>query len=416
MKKRSVQLFLLFFMVAVVSVFSALYTNSQKSAGAGYKEDSSQTESLPDKTEPLTEPFNRTDIDANFINICKNYSTTGMSLAVFKGQDIIYSLSYGTADKAAGIPAGIHTKYRIASISKTITAILAMQLVSEGKLDLDADISDYVGFKLRSPAFPETAITTRHLLTHTSGIFDSNSFENAANTKVAPSLEVVFKSNCHTGNKPGNTYLYSNLGAGIVSGVVEAAANARFYDYAKTKLFDLLGLDAGFVRTQIADTNNIAQIYSGGGLGCDVKNRRTQERYANIPIGQMYLLGQGDLMISAVDLAKFGIVLAGDGTCNGIRVLPAEYVDEMNRVQFQDSAVKRGLALSITGDLVSGREMRGHPGQAYGMVAGLYYDPNDQTGIAFLTNGCSVSKNDDGIYKINDAIVKYAYQTFFTGN
>ena len=416
MKKRSVQLLLLFFMVAIVSLFSALYTHSQKKPGTGFDKVSSQTETLPDKTAPLTENSNQTDIAADFINICKNYSTTGMSLAVFKGQDIIYSLSYGTADKAAGIAANIHTKYRIASISKTITAILAMQLVSEGKLDLDADISDYIGFKLRSPAFPETAVTTRHLLTHTSGIFDSNSFETAANTKVAPSLEYVFKSNCHTGNKPGNTYLYSNLGAGIVSGVIEGAANARFYDYAETKLFDLLGLDAAFIRTQISDTDNIAQIYSGGGLGCNVKTRSTQERYANIPIGQMYLLGQGDLMISAVDLAKFGIILAGNGTYNGIRVLPADYVDEMNRVQFRDNNVKRGLALSITDDLVSGREMRGHPGQAYGMVAGLYYDPDDQTGIAFLTNGCSVSKNSFGIYEINDAIVKYTYQTFFTGN
>lgn len=63
-----------------------------------------------------------------------------------------------------------NTKYRIASVSKTITGILAMQLQEQGRLDIDKDISAYMGVRVRSPKYPDAVITTRMLMTHTSGV------------------------------------------------------------------------------------------------------------------------------------------------------------------------------------------------------------------------------------------------------
>lgn len=291
---------------------------------------------------------------------------------------------------------------------------MAMQLAAEGKLDLDADISDVLGFTVRSGSYPDEPITTRQLLTHTSGICDGAAYTNAENGGSFPSLKTMLRSGCFTGNKPGSTYLYSNFGAGVVTAVIESVTKQRFTDYAKKELFDPLGMDAAYLTAQIRDNEHIAQIYSGGCLNGKVKTwTGTINLCRNMPIGQMYLLGHSNLIISAKDLAKFGMVLAGDGACGGQTVLPLKSVDEMNAVHFRDSTVERGLALSISDRIVDGRTLRGHPGQAYGMVAGLYYDPSDHTGIAFITNGCHTGKNKNGIYNINDAVVRYTYATFF---
>ena len=72
------------------------------------------------------------------------------------------------ADPANNLPLALDSRYRTASISKTFAAVGAMRLVEQGKLDLDRDVSDYLGFTLRNPNYPDKAITTRMLLSHTS--------------------------------------------------------------------------------------------------------------------------------------------------------------------------------------------------------------------------------------------------------
>ena len=343
------------------------------------------------------------------------YNVVGMSVAVFQGQDILYTSSQGFADVKRAIPADNDTKYRIASVSKTITGILAMQLVSDGRLDLDTDISDYMALNMRSPFFPDQKITSRQLMTHTSGIVDSVKYEEITDGYVYPSLTGLIEyGGLYTNYPPGTRYIYSNLAYGLLCGVIEGVTLDKFYTYAKDSLFDPMGIDAGFLRTQIQNSEDIALIYEKNELSANTKSwGRVESAYDTIPIGQMYLLGYGDLFISAQDLAKFGIALAGDGHYGDFQVLSPEAVEEMNALQFKTAKVERGLALSITEDLVSGRTLYGHPGQSYGMVSGLYYDPTDSSGVVFLTNGCNVQKNGYGIYTITDALVKAVYSTLF---
>lgn len=347
--------------------------------------------------------------------ICQKYNVVGMSMAVFKGQDILYTKSYGYSDKVNNIAASENTKYRIASISKTITGILAMRLVAQGRLDLDENISNYIGINMNSPNFPDTKITTRQLLTHTSGIVDSSAYETITDGYTYPSLLGLMEyGGMYTSYAPGTEYIYSNLAAGLVCGVIEGITQQRFYTYASDTLFSPLGMDAGFLRTEITDPNNIALIYLNNKLSARTKTwGRVETAYDSIPIGQMYLLGYGDLFITAGDLAKFGIALAGDGTYKDFEVLPKEYVNQMNYLNFQSDLDKVGLSVSITDNLVGGRTLYGHAGQSYGMVSGLYYDPTDGTGVVFITNGCTVQKNQYEIYTITDELVKTVYADYF---
>ncbi len=345
--------------------------------------------------------------------ICKQCDVVGLSMVVFKGQDLFFKHSYGYADKALQIAACENTKYRIASISKTITGIMAMQLIAEGRLSLDTGVSACLGVDLDNPNYPNDKITLRQLMTHTSGIADSLAYVIATGAP-GPLNDLLSYGTIHSGTKPGTYYLYSNFGAGLICGMIERVTGKRFYDYADERLFIPLQMDAGFLRTRIDDTENIAVIYNQNAVSADVKRwGRVERAYDSIPLGQMYLIGQSDLIISAADLAAFGIALAGDGTYNGYEILPPKAVNEMNTVAFDDGVVKRGLALGMVENLVHGRTLYGHVGQAYGMISAMYYDPTDHTGVVFITNGCAVQKNQNDTYTIVDAIVNAAYAEFF---
>ena len=102
--------------------------------------------------------------------ISNTYKTSGLSLVAFRGEEVLFSYYDGFADYKKTQPVNAATKFRIASVSKTITGLLALQLAGEGRLDLDRDISEYMGIRVRNPRYPDEVITTRMLMTHSSGI------------------------------------------------------------------------------------------------------------------------------------------------------------------------------------------------------------------------------------------------------
>ncbi len=354
----------------------------------------------------VSAPAISTEID----DICAEYAVSGLSLVAFRGEEVLYTKTYGYADQKKTRPVTLQTKYRIASISKTVTGLMALQLVDAGRLDLDADISSYIGISIRSPQYPDVPITTRMLLSHTSGLMDSKRYNQNTDQPPFEDLTAIVEDGaCFSSSRPGTRYRYSNFGCGLVAGVIEGVTGERFYTYTRTKLEEW-GMDAAYLRTQIDAPDTIAQIFRGRSLRADVPHwGRVEEAYEALPPGHLYLLAHGDLIISAPDLAKIGMVLAGDGSYAGKAWLSAARLREMR------TPVKNayGLTLTRTTQLVKGRTMYGHAGKAYGMVAGLYVDPNDRTGVALITNGCSTAKNAAGLYEITDALVNLLYRTVF---
>lgn len=102
----------------------------------------------------------------------------GLAVAVVKGDKIIYNHSFGWKDRENKVPLAEDDIFRIASISKSFSVVAIMQLIEAGKMTLDDDVSDLVGFKVRNPRFPETPITLRMLLSHTSNINDRQAYGN----------------------------------------------------------------------------------------------------------------------------------------------------------------------------------------------------------------------------------------------
>ena len=107
-----------------------------------------------------------------------------------KGEEIVYTHSYGIA--RGNQPADENTKYRIASISKAVTAALAMHLVDQDKLSLGDELAS-IHPALQNPAYPDDPATLQMLLTHTSGIIDGAGYNRAISRGIFPSLDVVMQ-------------------------------------------------------------------------------------------------------------------------------------------------------------------------------------------------------------------------------
>ena len=352
-------------------------------------------------------------VDNAVDKIAKAYGAMGCSVAAFEKDRIVYTHSYGTAryDINTATPACEDTKYRVASISKLVTTVLAMKLVDEGKLNLEDDIAELVNPALKNPYYPESKTTIEMLMTHTSGIVDGGGWEYANSHIPFPSLDKVIKHGIFSGERPGEKYCYSNIGIGLISGAVEQASGKRFYDYANDALFEPMGIDAGYMTDYIDDRGNIAELREADPLSWGEMKPYYD---TNIPLGQMYLLGQGELYISAPDLARIAMILAGDGTYEGERYLTQESIDNIHTEHSYDPAtnVTRGLTVQITSDIVEGVTLYGHQGNAYGAISCVFYDVEAECGIVFLSNGASSKRTENNIYGINDAIINELWKYF----
>ncbi|MEM9705745.1 MAG: serine hydrolase [Pseudomonadota bacterium] len=181
----------------------------------------------------------------------------GAVLAVKVGNTVVYKGAAGCAQFSDGSEQSCaraltsETKVRVASISKMITAFALIDLADEGKVNLDTDVSTYLGFTLRNPAFPETPITVRHLLSHTSSIRDPESYYAIAPDtlqNVVATAQGLFAPSTEgeASRAPGDYFAYANINTGIAAAVLENVDGGRFDKITSKRVLKPLKLDAGF--------------------------------------------------------------------------------------------------------------------------------------------------------------------------
>lgn len=145
--------------------------------------------------------------EAGLGQIMKDDKVVGFSVAVVKNNKIVYTKSMGMQDIEKNLPLTDKAIFRIASISKSFSATSIMQLIEAGKLSLDDDFSDLVGFKVRNPKFPNRVITLRMIMSHTSSVNDSQGYFSfdVINPAKNPNWE-----KCYNDYEPGKGYMYCN--------------------------------------------------------------------------------------------------------------------------------------------------------------------------------------------------------------
>jgi CubicO group peptidase (beta-lactamase class C family) len=277
------------------------------------------------------------------------------------------------------------TVFEAASIAKLVIATCVMQLVEEGRLALDADVSSYVGFSLRHPRMNQ-AITLRHLLSHTSSLRDRP--ETRAASSAIPLQDFLRgyfaerKPGLFLDAGPGTTMEYSNVGPSLAALAVERVSHVRFAERAKANVFERLGMATAAFGHDAVGRAAIAAPY-----------RSTGEGFVRLPPSSHALYPVVDLFASARDLARFARAILRDGELEGARVLTAASVAEMVRIQLPDAAPSDALGWQAR--TIGGRQVVGHEGEDQGASTALYLDRNAGVGAVVLANGDAFQSEDE---------------------
>lgn len=220
----------------------------------------------------------------------------GISAGVYADEKIIWAKGAGMANREKKVPATAKMIHRIASISKPMTAVAILQLVEKGQIDLDAPIQEYVP---EFPVKPEGAITTRQLLTHTSGINHYSGSKDGFSTKpYATLLEAMnrFKDRKLVGT-PGKVYTYTTYGYVVLGVIIEKVSGMEYEAYMKKHVWEPAGMLSTSVERNNKQLANKAGLYKITDKE-DLKNDLNTDLSMKIP--------GGGIQSTTEDLLRFG--------------------------------------------------------------------------------------------------------------
>ncbi|TCD12129.1 class A beta-lactamase-related serine hydrolase [Pedobacter frigidisoli] len=350
--------------------------------------------------------------EADFKSIMQKFSAVGTSVAIVKKGKIIYTHSFGAKDLDNKTPLTDQDIFRIASISKSFSATSIMQLVEAGKLSVDDDFGDLVGFKIRNPKFPDQKITLKMALSHTSSLNDSQGYLNLdlINPEKNPNW-----AKCYNDYAPGSKFNYCNLNFNLIGTIIEKKSGERFDNYVKNHVLKPLGLYGGYCIDSL-DSTRFAKLYE---YHTDTKNftiasaayapRRTEIENYVMGYSTPIFSPTGGMKISATDLAKYMIMHMNYGTSNGVRIISKKSSKQMQTALSPDEGY--GFAIRSANNFIPGVKLKGHTGSAYGLYSTMFFNPKEKFGIVVITNGINATYTDD-FPDFSRAAVNSLYQNF----
>lgn len=330
----------------------------------------------------------QTSIDTAIQRIMNENQVVGISVAVVKKDNIIFSKAYGYKDLENKQPLSASDLFRIASISKSFSATAIMQLVEQGKIDLDQDVSELIGFKIRNPKFVDKMITVRLLLTHLSSINDSEGYFSL--DYINPDKNPNW-AKCYNDYEPGSNWQYCNLNFNMIGTIIERVSGQRFDQYIRHQILEPLGLYGGYAVDSL-DGSRLAKIYDYNTdsakyiVSSGAYNPRSEEIAAyTMGYSTPVFSPTGGMKINATDLAKYMIMHKNQGKYKGGHIISKKSATLMQTPA--TSIEPYGFALEQSDKLIPGKLMTGHTGSAYGLFSAMFFDPKEDFGIVIITNG-----------------------------
>jgi CubicO group peptidase (beta-lactamase class C family) len=331
----------------------------------------------------------------------------GLAAAIVKDDRIVCTAVAGLANIEQTKPVTPDTLFLIASVSKTITATALMQLFDQDKFELDDDINDYLPFKVKIPASPDSPITFRQLLTHTSSIKDNPTYVNCPascdyGSSPIPfvtrgvdspiSLAKLVRGYLTAGGAyydevknfepeaPGTIAEYSNMGIVLAGYLVEVISGVSFDQFCKDHIFTPLGMHKTSWRLAGIDQSMLAMPYNKSSFGY-------------VPYGQY---GEPDypdgmLRTSINELAQFLISYMQGGRHNDKRILKSKTVEAILESQ---TPLRRSHGLGWIRQTINGETVWGHDGDDHGAGAKMWFDPENKAGVILMTNGIWIDNDD----------------------
>jgi CubicO group peptidase (beta-lactamase class C family) len=297
-----------------------------------------------------------------------------MALAVAHGGDILWEDAVGWADRERRIPATPHTMYSLASISKPITATALMTLVERGAIDLDAPLDDYLGdARLTAHVGSARDATVRRVASHSAGLPTHCHFFYADEPRVRPPMGETILRYGHLVVAPGEEYIYSNLGYGLLEHAIARVSGLSLADYLRREVFLPLGMLRASLDVAPALAPYVARRYTPGGLP--------------LPDYTFDHPGASAVYASAHDLARFGLFHLQAGLADQRAILSDASLDAMHRIAIATGPHRGyGLGWAVNEDDCGYRAVS-HGGSMGGVRTHLRLLPEEGIAVAALTNG-----------------------------
>ncbi len=295
-------------------------------------------------------------VDGLVIPLMRANGSPSGTVAIAHRGEMVLARGYGHQDLEQRVPVRPElTLFRPGSVSKLFTWVAVMQLVEQGRLDLDTDVNEYLTNFSIDDTYPEP-VTLRHILTHTAGFEDGVLgyliIEDPEN--VLPLAESMAKYQPARVNPPGAQTAYSNYATSLAGLIVANVSGLSFNDYVKRNIFDPLQMQSSSFEEPLPArlAANMAGSYkldAGGYLA------RPFEIVANFGPA-------GGASATATDMIRFAEAIRNGGELDGVRILQAATVEQMLGDEFSHDPRLLGMGLGFYATEINGQRVMGHGG------------------------------------------------------
>ena len=323
---------------------------------------------------------------ASIHEIFARHPAVGMAIGVVRDGRLDVFDAHGYADVATAKPITADTVFRIASITKTFTAIAILQLVERGLIGLDTPAADVLRSYTLVPAKKGfRAATIRHLLTHTAGIPEVRRpidivaplfGELVPYGQRVPPLSEYYAGGLHIDAEPGTRFIYTDHDFATLGQIVEDVTGQPLAEYMRQHIFDPLGMaDTSLMRTE--------RIAARLATGYDVTSRGPRQ-HADY---EVVSVGGGGAYSTPRDIVRYLAALTDRGANEHGAVLKPETLGQLFAAQYQPDARIPGVGLAFTRFDLNGHLAVEHGGILPAFISQIFLAPNDGVGVMAFTNG-----------------------------
>src|SRR5215208_4385899 len=326
----------------------------------------------------------------------ENHHIAGAAVSVVKDGKLFFAKGYGYADLENKVPVDPEqTNFRTGSIAKLFTWTAVMQLVEQGKLDLDADINDYLDFRIPD-TYPQP-ITLKDLMTHTAG-FEDLYYERLAKdpNDLLPPREWLVSHMPARVSPPGEVAAYSSYGTALAGYIVARVSGEPYDHYIQEHILNPLGMVHTTAKPSMPP--NIRAHTSVGYVYEDASFKEFpdtsgmgQRALAYADMGQPALVPAGDMQASATDMARFMIAhlqngIYSDANIAEARILNESIMQQMHNTLYTPDPRLLGTAYGFFDFSDNGQKTIGHSGESYPINSLLLLLPNQNLGVFVVYN------------------------------
>jgi CubicO group peptidase (beta-lactamase class C family) len=333
----------------------------------------------------LTAPDVQAWLDGLMPTALRTAHTPGAVVVIVKDGQVLFEKGYGLADEKRRIPVDPQrTLFRPGSTSKLFTWTAVMQLVEQGKLDLDVDVNKYLDFQV--PPLDGQPITLRQIMTHRAG------FEERIKDLVAFDLPETPLGEVLSGNMPariypaGTTSAYSNYATGLAGHIVERVSGMSFNDYVERNVFAPLAMKHSTFRQPLPDA-----LKADMSVGYEESDKPGKGfEVVNIPPA-------GSLSSTGDDMAHFMIAHLADGRYGDAQILKPETARTMHTTITRPFPDLNGIALGFYQANINGHRVIAHGGDLNYFHSDLFLFLDDHVGMFVSVNALGKEGLGEGI-------------------